>query len=89
MVHRSPDGVIVHAKIKIGDSIIEMSEARGEFQPMPSAFHLYVPDVDSVYRRAIEAGGKSMGEPTDQPYGERSAGVIDPGGNTWYIATTT
>lgn len=88
MVHRSPEDVIVHAKIKIGDSIVEVSEAHGAWKPMPSAFHLYVPDVDSVYRRAIEAGCTSMGEPADRPYGERSGFVTDPAGNTWYIATT-
>jgi len=86
--HRSPDGTIVHAKIRIGDSIMEMSEARGEYQPKPLALHVYVPDVDAVYKRVIEAGGTSLqGEPKDQPYGDRYAGVTDPFGNQWFIAT--
>ena len=86
-IHRAPDGTISYAQIKIGDSIIEMSEAHGPYQPKPVAIHVYVPDADAVYKRAIEAGGTSLGEPKDQPYGERSGGVKDPFGNHWYIAT--
>jgi PhnB protein len=52
-----------------------------------SAFHMHVPDTDAVYRRAIEAGGESLFPPVDKPYGERVAGVKDPTGNLWYIAT--
>jgi uncharacterized glyoxalase superfamily protein PhnB len=46
-----------------------------------------VPDVDAVYRRALEAGATSLSEPVDQPYGDRSGGVEDAFGNKWYIAT--
>lgn len=84
----SPDGTVVHAKIKIGDSIVEMGEAHGEWQPMPAALHVYVKDVDAAYKRALEAGATSlMGDPKDQPYGDRVAGVTDPFGNIWYLAT--
>jgi PhnB protein len=87
-VYREPaEGPIVHAKIRVGDTIVEMGESHGQYQPMPFALHYYVPDVDAVYRRALEAGAKSISPPTDQPYGERSAGVIDPAGNQWFIAT--
>jgi uncharacterized glyoxalase superfamily protein PhnB len=43
--------------------------------------------VDDVYKQAVQAGGKSMSEPKDQFYGDRSCGVEDPSGNTWWIAT--
>jgi uncharacterized glyoxalase superfamily protein PhnB len=85
--YASPDGVINHAAVKIGDSILEMGEAHGPYQPMPTMFYLYVPNVDELYRRATEAGGTSLGKPTDQHYGDRSGGVKDPFGNQWYIAT--
>lgn len=85
--YASPDGVVHHAKIKIGDSVLEMGEAHGPYQPMPTTFYLYVPDVDAVYRRALEAGGTSLNEPADQPYGDRNGGVTDAFGNQWYIAT--
>ena len=85
--HATPDGVIHHATVKIGTGLIELGEAHGPYQPMPTMFYLYVPDVDAFYRRAIGAGGTSISEPADQPYGDRSGGVTDPFGNKWYIAT--
>jgi len=88
-VHKSPEGVVVHADLKMGDSRILLGEAHDQWQPMPAGFHYYVPDVDAAYRRAIEAGGKSVRPPQDQPYGERGGTVDDPQGNHWYIATRT
>ncbi|HEX8837628.1 MAG TPA: VOC family protein [Candidatus Acidoferrum sp.] len=85
--YASADGVIHHAEIRVGDSVVEMGEAHGPYQPMQSMFYLYVPDADSVYRRALAAGAKSVQEPADQPYGDRNAAVLDALGNTWYIAT--
>ena len=85
--YASPDGVVHHAKIRIGDSMLEMGEAHGPYQPMPSVFYLYVPDVDAMYSRAVNAGATSTSEPADQSYGDRSAGVKDVFGNQWYIAT--
>jgi PhnB protein len=84
---QSPDGVIVHAKIRIGDSIVEMGEAHGTYQPMPPQFYLSVPDVDARYEKALAAGATSIQAPANQPYGVRTAGVTDPFGNVWYIAT--
>ena len=84
---QSPDGVIHHATVMIGDSMIEMGEAHGPWQPMPTTFFMYVEDVDGLYRRALAAGAASQGEPADQPYGDRVAGVSDPFDNVWYIAT--
>ena len=85
--YASPDGVVHHAEIRVGDSVVEMGEAHGKYPPMPAMFYLYVPDADAVYRRALAAGATSISEPTDQTYGDRSAGVKDAFGNTWYIAT--
>ena len=84
---RPEDGPIVHAKIRLGDTILEMGEAHGPFGPMPTGLHFYVPDVDAVYERALKAGGASISAPKDQPYGERGAGVTDPAGNSWFLAT--
>jgi PhnB protein len=85
--HASPDGVVHHAEIRIGDSVVEMGEAHGPYQPMPSMFYVYVPDCDALYKRAIAAGAKSLHELTDQPYGDRNGAVTDPFGNVWYVAT--
>jgi len=85
--HASPDGVVLHATIRIGDSILEMGEAHGPYQPRPTMFYLYVPNVDELYTRALSAGATSIAPPTDHDYGDRSGGVKDPFGNQWYIAT--
>jgi PhnB protein len=85
--YSSPDGVVHHAEIRVGDSVVEMGESHGKYPPMPAMFYLYVPDCDAVYRLALAAGATSISEPTDQPYGDRSAGVKDAFGNMWYVAT--
>jgi PhnB protein len=85
--HASPDGVIHHAEIRVGSSVVELGEAHGPYQPMKSTFYLYVPDVDAMYHRALQAGATSISAPADQPYGDRNAGVTDPFGNQWYIST--
>lgn len=83
----SPEGVIQHAKMRIGDSVLELGEAHGKYQPMGAALHLYVEDTDALYRQAMDAGAKSIYPPSDQDYGDRSAGLVDPFGNHWYLAT--
>jgi PhnB protein len=83
-----PDGTIGHAEIRIGDSVIMLADALGaEYKPMAAGIHLYVEDCDATYKRALEAGAKSVREPEDQFYGDRSAGVNDQFGNRWWIAT--
>lgn len=84
---KAPDGSVMHAQARIGDSIIMMGEAGGQWPPMPSNLYLYVPDVDALYRRALAAGGTSIRELTDEFYGDRVGGVKDPVGNNWWIAT--
>ena len=87
-VHRETEGgPIRHSKVRLGDTLLEMSEAHGKYGPMPTGLHFYVPDVDAVYDRAIRAGAISISAPADQPYGERGAGIQDPAGNSWFLAT--
>ena len=85
MRHAEGD-MIMHAKVQIGDSVIELGEARYPTQPLPTAIYLYVNDVDAVYEDALKAGGTSLLTPTDQPYGDRNAWVKDPFDNVWYVA---
>jgi len=87
MRHQTPDGIVHYAKMRIGDSVLEMGEAHGKFPAMPANLHLYVPDADAVYRQALAAGAASEREPRDEPYGDHIAGVRDPFGNIWWIAT--
>jgi PhnB protein len=84
-MHKSPDGVVQHAEMRIGDSIIEMGEAHEQWQPRPMHFMLYVEDCDAWYARAMKAeGAVSMSEPANLPYG-RVGMVKDPFDNVWYI----
>ena len=85
--HQSDQGFVYHAKVRLGDSIVEMGEAHDQWQPMQSAIYMYVEDVDAIYQQALNAGATSALEPTDQPYGDRSAWVNDPFGNVWYLST--
>jgi PhnB protein len=81
------DGVVRHAEVQLGDSKIMIGQARAEWKGRPGALYLYVEDTDANYHRALAAGAKSIMEPADQFYGDRNAGVEDPLGNYWWIAT--
>ena len=86
---KRPDGTIMHAAVKIGDSIVMIADESEMAKASASSLYLYVPDVDSVYQRAVKAGGEKIMEPTDMFYGDRSGGVKDPSGNSWFVATHT
>ncbi len=81
------EGLIAHAVVRLGDSIVEMGEHAGTFKPLPTHVHLFVDDADAVYQQALDAGATVLYPIADMPYGERSGGVTDPFGNQWFIAT--
>lgn len=83
----SPDGTIMHAEIKVRDSMIMLGGSPDSSKHTKSIFYIYTEDTDAVYRRAIELGASSLMEPIDQYYGDRNAGVYDMFGNQWWIAT--
>jgi PhnB protein len=85
--HQSNEGFVYHAKVRLGDSIVEMGEAHDQWQPMSSAIYMFVDDVDAAYKQALSAGATSALEPTNQPYGGRSAWVNDAFGNVWYLSS--
>jgi PhnB protein len=85
--YASPDGVVLHAEIRVGSSMVEMGEAQGKYPPTSAMYYLYVSDVDRIYQSALAAGATSISQPADQPYGDRSGGVKDAFGNQWYIST--
>src|SRR6185295_19390298 len=76
----------LHAEVMVGDSKL-MIGGYEKVEEKLTALHLYVPDADAVYQRALELGATSVEEPVDQFYGDREAGVKDPSGNVWWIAT--
>jgi len=82
-----PDGKVGHAELEIGDSVVMVADATPEFPAAGCSVHLYIPDVDAAYKKAVEAGATSTMEPADQFYGDRSAVVRDAYGNQWSLAT--
>jgi PhnB protein len=84
-----PDGTVMHAQVKVGDSVVMLGDARSQWKPMPSTLYVYVNDADATFQRALQAGGVSVMEIANQFYGDRMGGVKDPVGNIWWIATRT
>jgi uncharacterized glyoxalase superfamily protein PhnB len=87
IMREASGGVVHHAKIKIGDSVLEMGDAHGETQPMATMFYLHVQDVNEWYDRALRGGATSLGAPALAPYGDYVGSVSDPFGNRWYMAS--
>lgn len=92
---KKPDGRIGHAEIRLGDSVLMMADEHPQIDAYSPAHYggspvsllIYVGGCDAVYRQALDAGAESLREPADQPYGDRMAGVRDPFGYSWWIAT--
>ena len=84
---RNNDQSVMHAELKIGDSLVMLGQASREWKALPAALYVWVPDVDAVYARALEAGATSQSAPEDKPYGHRNAGVVDRNGITWWIGS--
>ena len=84
-------GRVVHAEVSIGNSRVMIGEPWGEWEFPRGLQHayVYVEDVDVTFRRAVDAGATPILEPGDQFWGDRLAGVEDPGGDRWWIATHT
>lgn len=78
-----------HVEMQVGDSVlvIEAGEYPHPMDALTNSVYVYVQDVDAVYEKAIQLGGKSISTPTDKPYRERQASFKDSAGNTWWIST--
>ena len=77
----------IHREMRIGTSMLMIGESGEPTRPnRPVAFHVFVDDADATFAKAIAAGGTSIGDPEDRPYGERSGFIRDPYGNSWFIA---
>ena len=94
-VHNTPDGKVMHAELKIGDSVLMLAD---EFHGSPclspqtvggttNVLHMYVEDADATYNRAVTAGASALMPVTDMFWGDRYGQVKDPFGHLWAIAT--
>lgn len=92
-----PDGRVMHAEMKIGDSMIFIADEFPEWAAdikspqtagaVTGSLNLYVQDCDAAYKRAMDAGAKSVMPPADMFWGDRYAKVTDPSGHHWGLAT--
>ena len=82
-----PDGSVMHAELRIGNSMLMLADATTDFPAMPTSIYLYVSDCDRTHKKALEHDGESIFAVTDMPSGERYGGIKDPCGNIWWIAT--
>ena len=90
-----PDGKVGHAEIRIGDSFIMLADEFPDMKALspqtiggtPMLILLYVDDVDTVFKRAIDAGGKELQPLEDKFYGDRSGTLLDPFGHMWSVST--
>ena len=82
-----PSGKVVHAEVRIDDTVVMLADSAEGWPPVPSHVHVYVPDVDAIYKRALEAGASSIQEPVKKEDEDKRSGVKDAGGTTWWIST--
>ncbi len=80
------NGDITNCILRIGTSCFMVSQASDEYLNMRTAFYLYVNDVDTMHKRALDHGAKEHFKPADMPYGDRQSGVVDLDGNYWWIS---
>jgi len=81
---RNDDGAIMHAEFRIDDTVVMCGQSRGV---PPSHVHVYLPDVDAAFDRALAAGGKVEQEIAEKGDGDRRGGVADPNGTVWWLST--
>jgi uncharacterized glyoxalase superfamily protein PhnB len=82
-----PAGTLMHAEVRIDDTVVMIADATPQWPATVSQVHVYVPDVDAAYRRALDAGATSVQEPVKKEDEDKRGGVKDAGGTTWWIAT--
>jgi uncharacterized glyoxalase superfamily protein PhnB len=82
-----PEGRLLHAEVRIDDSVVMIADGGPGWPPVPAHVHVYLPDVDSAYRRALKAGAAPVQEPIKKEDADKRGGVKDSGGTTWWIAT--
>jgi PhnB protein len=88
-LRRFPDdtGKLMHAEVRLDDTVVMIADGVPGWPPVPSHVHVYVPDVDATYRRALDAGAVSVQAPVKKDDADKRGGVKDSGGTTWWIAS--
>ncbi|MBK8898047.1 MAG: VOC family protein [Candidatus Competibacteraceae bacterium] len=80
-------GRLMHAEVKIDDTVVMLADSAPEWQPVAAYAHVYVKDVDATSKRALAEGATSVQVPEKKEDEDKRGGVKDAGGTTWWIAT--
>jgi PhnB protein len=83
----TPDGRVMHAEVRLDDAIVMLADCAEQWPAIESHVHVYVPDVDAAYQRALQHGAKAVQAPVKKSDEDKRGGVKDPWGTTWWIAT--
>ena len=84
----APDGKIMHAEVRLDDTVVMIADASGAYPAFPVWIHVYVTNAEATYKKALAAGAASVQEPTRRPGDpDLRGGVKDSCGNTWWIST--
>ena len=83
----SPSGQVMHAEVRLDDSILMLADGTDHWPAVESHVHVYVSDVDAVYERAVKFGAVPVQAPVQKSDADKRGGVKDSGGTTWWIAT--
>lgn len=80
-------GRLAHGEVRIGDTVVMLSDAANGWPAVPAHVHVYVADVDQTYQRALDAGAVAVKAPVNSGDGDKRGGFRDAGGITWWVAT--
>lgn len=86
---RFEDGLVMHAEVRIDDTVVMLTHGTPQFPAVAAHVHVYVPAVDTTHAAALAAGGTSVRAPAEEGDGDRRGAVLGPGGVTWWISTQT
>lgn len=84
---RNDLGKVLHAEVRIDDTVVMLADSADAWPPVPAHVHLYVKDVDATYQLSLEAGAGSVQSPIKKEDEDKRGAVKDPGGTTWWIST--
>ena len=84
---RYQSGLIQHARLRIGTSVLMLNQATDDYPANTSQMHIQVADAKATYARTLALGATSLMTPNLRPHGELMAGIVDTSGNTWWVAS--
>lgn len=85
--HTAPEGRVMHAEVRIDDTVVMLADGAEGWDATPAHVHVYVRDVDETFRRAIAAGATAIRAPVKGDDEDKRGGFMDAGGTSWWVGT--